>query len=280
MGFIATPELLFVIVVVSIGLIVGLVTLRDSTMGELSDTAEAFGALDQSHQINGIQNSQSSGSIAFQSWSDTNDTNAGDDVAWSFVNTGGLNGEASVNGGGDASAAGVIVAAAAAFACNTGFTAANPGPPIDGTFNNDGTLYSSLSSTFDIEISEPGGAVIDDFGDLVNGVPYDFDVTIVVSDTANSGSFNAAFITVAERTYTYLGQLSFAGGIAILPDTSANGTPLPAGASPFGDVRLIASATNFQWQLRRTNLDGANNAVISYNLLGVINSASFPTCFP
>lgn len=107
-GFVVTGELLLITVILTIGLIVGLVNVRDAANAELSDVAEAFGALDQSYQINGIQNSQNSAAIAFQSWSDADDSFAGDDVGWSYTHASSgfatyvpLNNEGALNGDGD-----------------------------------------------------------------------------------------------------------------------------------------------------------------------------------
>jgi hypothetical protein len=113
-GFVVTGELLLITVILTIGLIVGLVNVRDAANAELSDVAEAFGALDQSYQINGIQNSQNSAAIAFQSWSDDNDGNSGDDITWTYTNASAaslgtnINAEATPNGDGDSTALGVI----------------------------------------------------------------------------------------------------------------------------------------------------------------------------
>ena len=52
-GFIVTVELLFIVTIMVIGLLVGWVAVRDATVAELHDTAEAIGSLDQSYSYAG-----------------------------------------------------------------------------------------------------------------------------------------------------------------------------------------------------------------------------------
>jgi hypothetical protein len=52
-GFVITSELLLIVTILVIGLIVGLVVVRDAVVQELGDVAAAIGALDQSYQFNG-----------------------------------------------------------------------------------------------------------------------------------------------------------------------------------------------------------------------------------
>jgi hypothetical protein len=53
-GFVITSELLLIVTILVIGLIVGMVAVRDAVVQELGDVAAAIGALDQSYQYNGV----------------------------------------------------------------------------------------------------------------------------------------------------------------------------------------------------------------------------------
>jgi hypothetical protein len=52
-GFIVSVELLFIVTILVIGLLVGWVAVRDAVVAELSDVAEAVGALDQGYSYSG-----------------------------------------------------------------------------------------------------------------------------------------------------------------------------------------------------------------------------------
>ena len=54
-GFIVSIELILIATILVIGLIVGMTALRDATVAEYEDVAEAIGALDQSYQFFGVQ---------------------------------------------------------------------------------------------------------------------------------------------------------------------------------------------------------------------------------
>ena len=54
-GFVVTVELLFIVVILVIGLVVGWVQVRNAVIAELADTAEAVGALDQGYSFPGTQ---------------------------------------------------------------------------------------------------------------------------------------------------------------------------------------------------------------------------------
>jgi Flp pilus assembly pilin Flp len=56
-GFVITSELLLIVTIMVIGLIVGMVVVRDAVVQELGDVAAAIGALDQSYQYNGTTSS-------------------------------------------------------------------------------------------------------------------------------------------------------------------------------------------------------------------------------
>jgi len=55
-GFVISSELLIIVTIMVIGLIVGMVAVRDAVVQELADVAAAIGALDQSYQYNGVSN--------------------------------------------------------------------------------------------------------------------------------------------------------------------------------------------------------------------------------
>lgn len=76
-GFIVTIELLLLATILVIGLIVGMVSLRDSVLAELSDVSEAIGALNQSYDILGVNNSANTASTAGSQWQDNQDTSDG-----------------------------------------------------------------------------------------------------------------------------------------------------------------------------------------------------------
>jgi len=54
-GFIVSAELILIATILVIGLIVGMVAVRNATNAELEDVAEAIGALDQSYLFAGVQ---------------------------------------------------------------------------------------------------------------------------------------------------------------------------------------------------------------------------------
>lgn len=56
-GFIVSAELILIATILVIGLIVGMTAVRDATVAELEDVAEAIGALDQSYTFFGVQDS-------------------------------------------------------------------------------------------------------------------------------------------------------------------------------------------------------------------------------
>src|SRR5690606_35489434 len=67
-----------------LGLTVGLVTMRDSLTAEMSDVAEAIGALNQSYAYTGMVHEVESAVVNGSAWIDAADTNAGDQAAWEF----------------------------------------------------------------------------------------------------------------------------------------------------------------------------------------------------
>ena len=109
-GFVLTTELVLIVTILVLGLIVGMVSMRDALNAEMEDVAEAVGALDQGYAFDGIANLQNTASIAGSAWSDTADANAGDEQGFEFVASNGL--ELTANGVGanveDAAAPGTI----------------------------------------------------------------------------------------------------------------------------------------------------------------------------
>ena len=72
-GFIVTMELLLLAAILVLGLIVGLVSLRDSVLSELSDVSESVGALNQSYNILGVNNTAGTAATAGSAWKDHRD---------------------------------------------------------------------------------------------------------------------------------------------------------------------------------------------------------------
>jgi hypothetical protein len=80
-GFIVTIELLLLATILVIGLIVGMVSLRDSVLAELSDLSEAIGALNQGYNILGVNNVANTAATAGSRWTDDFDqTPSGYDI--------------------------------------------------------------------------------------------------------------------------------------------------------------------------------------------------------
>ena len=77
-GFIVSAELVLIATILVIGLIVGMVAIRDSMTAEMKDVAEAMGHLNQSYTFNGIQDPVLNSEVAGSSFGDTVDITAGD----------------------------------------------------------------------------------------------------------------------------------------------------------------------------------------------------------
>ena len=88
-GFITTTELILVFTALVLGLIVGMVSLRNAVTAELEDLAEAIGNIDQFYQYSGLIEKTDGGSDASAQVSgsqfafDNPDESLGDD---SFIN--------------------------------------------------------------------------------------------------------------------------------------------------------------------------------------------------
>lgn len=70
-GFVISSELIFIMTIVVIGLLTGLVTVRDQVITELADVADAVSEVDQSYSFAAI--TASIGSVAGSSFADAAD---------------------------------------------------------------------------------------------------------------------------------------------------------------------------------------------------------------
>ncbi len=87
-GFALSSELIFLSTIVTAGLSVGMVTVRDAVVAEMADVGTALGSLNQSYEYNGIVNASMSSAIEGSGFIDAIDTLAGDTGRFSFVTTG------------------------------------------------------------------------------------------------------------------------------------------------------------------------------------------------
>lgn len=76
-GFIVTAELILIATILVIGMIVGLVAIRDAVTAEAGDVAEAIGAIDQSYFFEGIIDEGTNAAISGSSWNDEADNGLG-----------------------------------------------------------------------------------------------------------------------------------------------------------------------------------------------------------
>jgi len=63
-GFVVTAELLLVTTILTLGIITGMVKLRDQAVAELSDAGSAIGAINQSYSVQGTNWTNDVGEIA------------------------------------------------------------------------------------------------------------------------------------------------------------------------------------------------------------------------
>lgn len=77
-GFIVSAELVLIATILVIGLIVGMVTIRNAMTAEMDDVAEALGALDQSYTFQGINTDPVGSWVSGSVWIDDADSAAGD----------------------------------------------------------------------------------------------------------------------------------------------------------------------------------------------------------
>jgi hypothetical protein len=84
-GFVLTTELVLLSTVLVIGLVAGMVTMRDALTAEMEDVSEAIGHLDQTYAFNGIVNGENTAAVEGSVFGDATDSQAGDDVEFEFV---------------------------------------------------------------------------------------------------------------------------------------------------------------------------------------------------
>ena len=96
-GFIMTAELILLVTVMVIGMIVGLVTMRDAATAEMEDVAEAIGQLDQSYAFDGLKSANGTALVDGSAYGDAVDTNAGDNTEFTFVASDNTEGVASIS---------------------------------------------------------------------------------------------------------------------------------------------------------------------------------------
>jgi hypothetical protein len=95
-GFIVTMELLVLSAILVLGLIVGMVDVRDSMLAELGDLSESIGALNQAYTIDGVSNAANTAATSGSQWLDAEDNagltgaidatdNASGDAGWGDV---------------------------------------------------------------------------------------------------------------------------------------------------------------------------------------------------
>jgi hypothetical protein len=87
-GFIVSAELILIATILVIGLIVGMVAIRDAATAEMHDIAEALGALDQSYTIQGILDLGTNAEVGGTTWIDSVDTEAGDQLGIDYAQPG------------------------------------------------------------------------------------------------------------------------------------------------------------------------------------------------
>ena len=78
-GFIVTAELILIATVLVIGMLVGMVVVRDAVVAEMDDVAESIGDMNQSYIFNGITAANDSEPLTNGGqWQDEEDIAAGD----------------------------------------------------------------------------------------------------------------------------------------------------------------------------------------------------------
>ncbi|AOE83787.1 hypothetical protein [Pseudomonas sp. TCU-HL1] len=112
-GFVMTSELVLITTTMVIGLMAGMVTMRDAITAEMEDVAEAIGQLDQSYEFNGITNFEETAAVSGSVFGDNVDTAAGDGDVFTFVAAAPIEGGGVIvnsNGGQSAQAVGTVSA--------------------------------------------------------------------------------------------------------------------------------------------------------------------------
>jgi hypothetical protein len=69
-GFIVSAELVLIATILVIGMVVGMVAIRDAMTAEMGDVAEAIGSLDQSYSFDGINDTGTNAMIGASAWDD------------------------------------------------------------------------------------------------------------------------------------------------------------------------------------------------------------------
>ena len=88
-GFVATSDILLIAVILGLGTVVGLVTLRDQVVQELVDVAQALAALNQTYQYQGTNwdlttppgSATDTSYVAGSTYADATDAGQGADTA-------------------------------------------------------------------------------------------------------------------------------------------------------------------------------------------------------
>lgn len=112
-GFVMTSELVLITTTMVIGLMAGMVTMRDAITAEMEDVAEAIGQLDQSYEFNGISNFENTAAVSGSVFGDNVDTAAGDGGVFTFVAAAPIEGGGLIinsTGGQSAQAVGTVIA--------------------------------------------------------------------------------------------------------------------------------------------------------------------------
>ena len=78
-GFIVSAELVLIATILVIGLIVGMVAIRDALTAEMGDVAEAIGKLDQSYYFEGLNDTGTNAAVAGSTFNDEEDSTCGGD---------------------------------------------------------------------------------------------------------------------------------------------------------------------------------------------------------
>ncbi|UTW12043.1 hypothetical protein [Marinobacterium rhizophilum] len=111
-GFVMTTELVLLVTVMVMGMVIGLVTMRDAVTAEMEDVAEAIGALDQSYAFQGIVNAENTAAVDGSIFVDAVDSVAGDTEVFEFVTQDFVEGRAALGaaspGAASADAAGTV----------------------------------------------------------------------------------------------------------------------------------------------------------------------------
>jgi hypothetical protein len=84
-GFIVISELLLIVSILVIGLLIGLVTLRNTFNSELEDVAQNIGDLNQSYAFSGVVNDNGSAVFAGSAFFDASASVADDWGTWQFT---------------------------------------------------------------------------------------------------------------------------------------------------------------------------------------------------